>query len=46
MKKKHVLNIANAALRRFVTVWKNQTGHTHNYCNPAAHALACFVNNV
>ena len=28
---------------RFITVWKNQTGHTHihaytpNYCNPVAH---------
>ena len=55
-KKKNVINQATAALRRsvvlarFITVWKNRTGHTHthihththththNYCNPAAHA--------
>ena len=44
--KKHILIQSFAALRRsvgllgqFITVWKNQTGHTHahNYCNPAAH---------
>ena len=41
-----VLNQPIAVLRqsvglpgRFVTVWKNQTGHTHihSYCNPAVH---------
>ena len=49
--KPHILNQAIAALRRsvgllgrFITVWKNRTGHTHththipNYCNPLAHA--------
>ena len=43
-KKSLVLNQVIAALRRsvglrgrFVTVWKNRTGHPPNYCNPAAH---------
>ena len=44
--KKHFLNQSIAALRqfigllgRFVTVWKNRTGHTNtaNYYNPVAH---------
>ena len=47
--KKNVLNQAIAVLTqsvglpgRFVTVWKNRTGHTQkhtpNFCNPAPHA--------
>ena len=51
LRKPNLLNQAIVVLRqsvglpgRFVTVWKNRTGHTHththNYCNPAAHMRA------
>ena len=52
LQKKHVLNQVIAALRRsiglpdrFVTVWKNRTGHTHNYCNPMVYAHRGLINS-
>ena len=53
--KTFVLNQAIAALRqyvglprRFVTVWKNRTRHTHthNYCNPVAHVRQGLISNL